>query len=179
MIDFKDFSAINKDGHRHAKDLVRKYKLSLIILMETHCQFIRKVGRDNFNPLLEKIHKRMATWKASLLNRDGRLCLAKSVMWLPQSVCNDINRMTRNFVWGGDINKRSLNLVSWDVLTRHKRDGGLGLRETRSTNISLLGKMCWNMLHNSENLWCKVLQDKYLGDNSLVFAPTKANISYT
>ncbi|KAF1898310.1 hypothetical protein Lal_00033077 [Lupinus albus] len=39
--------------------------------------------------------------------------------------------------------------------------------------------MCWNMLHNSEKLWCKVLQDKYLGDNSLVFAPTKANISYT
>ncbi|KAF1892709.1 hypothetical protein Lal_00042598 [Lupinus albus] len=48
MIDFKDFSisswnirgAINKDGRCHAKDLVRKYKPSLIILMETHCQFI-------------------------------------------------------------------------------------------------------------------------------------------
>ncbi|XP_019457635.1 PREDICTED: uncharacterized protein LOC109358024 [Lupinus angustifolius] len=108
-----------------------------------------KVGRAVFNPIMEKIQRRMSTWKAHLLNKTGRLCLAKSVississysmqvMWLPQSVCSDINKMTRNFMWGGDANKRSLNLVSWDVLTKHKRDGGLGLRDARSTNISLL-----------------------------------------
>ncbi|KAF1879364.1 hypothetical protein Lal_00005830 [Lupinus albus] len=133
-----------------------------------------KVTKAVFNPIMEKIQKCIASWKANLLNKAGRLCLAKSVisfipiytmqtMWLPQR----------------DVNKRSLNLFRWDVLTRQKCDGGLGIRDARIANISLLGKLCWNLVSNNEKLWCRVLKSKYLGDNSVLFPPRKASSSYT
>ncbi|KAF1870741.1 hypothetical protein Lal_00026512 [Lupinus albus] len=53
-----------------------------------------------------------------------------------------VDPMPRNFIWGGDTNKRSLNLVNWEVLTRNKKVGGVGICDTRSANISLLGGKC-------------------------------------
>jgi len=48
-----------------------------------------------------------------------------------------------------------------------KRFGGLGIREARLTNLALLGKLVWNMLHNKDKLWVKVLSHKYMGNTSL------------
>ncbi|KAE9608827.1 hypothetical protein Lalb_Chr08g0239791 [Lupinus albus] len=67
------------------------------------------VSKATFNPILEKIQRRMATWKANLLNKVECLYLAKSlistipiysmqVTRLPQNVSNDIDRMTRTFL---------------------------------------------------------------------------------
>ena len=71
-----------------------------------------RVSRATFYNVVEKIHKRLAVWKGSLLNRAGRICLAKSVLaslpiyriktsWLPQSICDQIDRATRSFIWSG------------------------------------------------------------------------------
>ncbi|CAL0325278.1 unnamed protein product [Lupinus luteus] len=122
-----------------------------------------RVGRAIFDPILEKIQCRLASWKANLLNRAGHLCLGKSVissipvyymqvLWFPNTVCNNINRMTRNFIWSGDVNSRGLHLVSWEVLTRRRRDNGLGIRDARLSNISLLGKLCWSLISSNNKI---------------------------
>jgi len=53
------------------------------------------------------------------------------------------------------------------MVTTLKRFGGLGIREDRLTNLALLGKLVWNMLHNKDILWVKVLSHKYMGKTSL------------
>lgn len=52
MIDFKDISilcwnirgAVNPAGRRHARELVRKHRPSLVILVETHSPFVKTEG---------------------------------------------------------------------------------------------------------------------------------------
>ncbi|XP_019415559.1 PREDICTED: uncharacterized protein LOC109327034 [Lupinus angustifolius] len=111
-----------------------------------------------FNPLIEKIQRRMSSWKSNLLNKACRLCLAKSVttavpiyimqsMWLPQNVCHEMDKMTRNFIWGGDPNNRSLNLKGIVKATNMLRSGfrlhlGDGDLSLWYDNWSGLGLLC-------------------------------------
>jgi len=56
-------------------------------------------------------------------------------------VCNQLDKIAISFLWGGDGASRT-----W------KRFGGLGIREARIINVSLLGKLVWSMLHHKEKL---------------------------
>lgn len=66
-----------------------------------------------------------------------------------------------------------------DTLTSPINVGGLGIRDMRLTNISLLGKLIWCMLHDTDKLWVQVLTHKYLGQNSIWCAPKATNASIT
>ncbi|XP_019460062.1 PREDICTED: uncharacterized protein LOC109359821 [Lupinus angustifolius] len=135
----------------------------------------RKVSNQKKNAFMGICSMRV---DSNLGNYLGILLVIGKVMWLPHSVCSDIDRMTMNFLWGGDVNKRNLNLVGWDVISTHKSDGGLGIRDARFANISLLGKLSWNLLGNNDKLWYRVLSDKYLGEESLMFAQVKSSTSF-
>jgi len=94
---------------------------------------------------------RLASWKHSHLNKPGRLDLASSILssipsyymqitWLPQNICDLIDRTTHDFIWN-NANHKGLNLVSWDKIARSNVWGGLGIRMARDSNIALLGKL--------------------------------------
>lgn len=51
--------------------------------------------------------------------------------------------------------------VSWDKLTKSKRDGGLGFREIETFNDALLAKQSWRILQKPDCLLAKVLLGKY------------------
>ena len=50
------------------------------------------------------------------------------VVWVPQSVCDDIDRIVCNFVWEGG-GEHGLYLVNWNLISRRIREGGLGFRQ--------------------------------------------------
>ena len=111
-----------------------------------------RVKKSIFFEVLEKIQRRLASWKGQLFNRTGRMCLAKSVLtslpiysmqtlWFPTGVCEKIDQMTRSFIWKGASDSRSFNLVNWETITCPKRNGGLGICKAQETNIALLGKI--------------------------------------
>jgi len=94
-----------------------------------------RMKRVDYEFLIDKVHTRLASWKNKLLNKAGRLILAKSVLnviptyymqisWLPQSICNQLNKMTRKFIWKGIVSK-GVHLVGWDKITCPKSFGGL------------------------------------------------------
>ncbi|KAF1888702.1 hypothetical protein Lal_00036743, partial [Lupinus albus] len=77
----------------------------------------------------------------------GRLCLTKVVItslpiytmqsiWLPKSICNEIDRVSKNFLWVVMLTNKG----TWEVLTKHKRDGNHEIRDSQR-QISLLGKL--------------------------------------
>ncbi|GAU32797.1 hypothetical protein TSUD_152460 [Trifolium subterraneum] len=42
-----------------------------------------------------------------------------------------------------------------------RESGGLGVRRVKEFNLALLGKWCWRLLEELEEMWCKVLKAKY------------------
>lgn len=71
-----------------------------------------------------------------------------------------IDRMTHEFIWKG-ITGKGIHLVGWDTITRNKRHGGLGVRRAREANTSLLGKLVWDLQHQSNKLCVQVISSKY------------------
>lgn len=82
--------------------------------------------------------------------------------YFPKSVCTRIDSITRNFFWGRGDQQRGWNLVSWQVVTTPRNLGGLGVRDTRLSNLALLGKLVWSKLHERDKLWVQVLTHKYV-----------------
>nr|KYP43662.1 Putative ribonuclease H protein At1g65750 family [Cajanus cajan] len=111
----------------------------------------------DFYDVMEKIQGRLAAWKSKLLNKAGKLCLVKSTissipvysmqtLWLPQAVCTRFDQACRRMLWANSDNTRFWSPVSWDVVTQTTEFGGLGVKEARRVNVSLLGKLVWDML---------------------------------
>lgn len=110
-----------------------------------------RVKRPYFNFIIERIQSRQTDWKQRLLNKLGRDMLARAVIsstptyamqifWLPQSICNGINKLIRNFIWGRSDGEGGLYLVNWESVSCPRRIGGLGIQDTRAANVALLGK---------------------------------------
>lgn len=148
-----------------------------------------RANKSHFDHIVSRLKQKLSTWKGKLLNRVGRLTLAKSsltsilvhsmqTLWLPQSICNGIDKLVRDFFWHDNADK-GMHWASWDLISSPKNQGGLGIRSTRVANISLLGKSVWDLLQNVSNkLWSKMWKHKYLkGENPLSHTPP-ANASY-
>lgn len=112
--------------------------------------------REDFAEVIGRVDTKLASWKGKLLNKPGRVTLAKSVlmstpaygmqlMWYPQHICDHLDKMVRSFIWKGTIG-RGLHLVNWRVVTKPTRCGGLGVRIARHQNIALLGKLVWEVV---------------------------------
>jgi hypothetical protein len=145
--------------------------------------------RSDFLFIIEKMQSRLASWKNKLLNKSGRLTLATSVLtsipsyymqiaWLPQSICDSIDQTTRNFIWR-DPNNKGIHLVRWNKIARPKQRGGLGVRPAREANISLLGKLVWDMVQSSRKLWVDLFSSKYIAGPNFLLSSTPSSSSST
>ena len=87
---------------------------------------------------------------------------------LPKTICDEIEKIQRGFLWGDTYQGRKVHLVNWDVCCRPKCDGGLGFKRPHRMNEAFLMKMLWNLINNLDELWCRVLINKYGRNNDLV-----------
>ncbi|KAL7615337.1 hypothetical protein Lser_V15G05964 [Lactuca serriola] len=105
----------------------------------------------NWNLVMEKFKKRLSNWKAKALSFGGRLTHVNSVLYrlpmyyfsifrAPRKIILMLDGIRKRFLWGNDGEKRKINLVSWDLVTKPKREGGLGVDSLESANLALLAK---------------------------------------
>ncbi|XP_021761146.1 uncharacterized protein LOC110725977 [Chenopodium quinoa] len=146
-------------------------------------------GQKTFGYLCEKVDRRLAGWKSKFLSLAGRITLAKSTLntmanyamqtaRTPRSICDDLDKRTRSFLWGGDEEKRRIHLISWESLQKSRENGGLGLRSTRQANMAFLAKLGWRVLTEPNALWSRVLRSKYCkGRCDIDMFELKANMS--
>jgi hypothetical protein len=85
---------------------------------------------------------------------------------MPVKVWREVVKIQRNFFWGGLKNRKGICWVKWSEICKPKREGGLGIKDLRLMNNSLLAKWRWKLLHEDNELWKKVILAKY-GDNVL------------
>ncbi|XP_065622950.1 uncharacterized protein LOC136064750 [Quercus suber] len=116
----------------------------------------RGASRRQFNSVAERVMGKLAGWKAKFLSFAGRAVLVKSVMLaipnyvmqgaaLPIHLCDKLDRINRDFLWGSSNEKRRMHLVGWEKIIRAKDEGGLGIQSARAKNIVLLAKLNWRI----------------------------------
>lgn len=57
---------------------------------------------------------------------------------LPSHLCDKIEKINRDFLWGSTLERKKLHLLSWSKIIRPKEEGGLSIQATRAKNIALL-----------------------------------------
>ena len=138
-----------------------------------------RMCKGKFLSLQERIWKRIMLWGENFLSSGGKEIMLKSVIQaipvyvmgvfkLPDSVCDDLNWLSRNFWWGAEKGKRKTNWKAWDCLTKPKQRGGLGFRDFKVFNQALLARQAWRLIDNPGSLCARVLKAKNYPNGSLV-----------
>ena len=86
---------------------------------------------------------------------------------LPIKVCDQVDKLIRDFLWGSTEEKRRIHLVCWDKVTLPKELGGLGLYKMKERNYAILAKLCWRLAWENEAPWAQLLAAKYLTANRM------------
>jgi hypothetical protein len=125
-----------------------------------------------WNPILEKMERRLSGWQKLYLSKGGRLTLLRSTLsslptyflslfTIPISVAHRIEKLQRDFLWGGMGNDSTHHLMGWDKVCTPKAKGGLGIRSLVLLNKALLGKWLWRFGLEENNLWRRVVVEKF------------------
>ncbi|XP_075658607.1 uncharacterized protein LOC142628380 [Castanea sativa] len=128
-----------------------------------------------WNPILEKMERRLAGWKRLYLSKGGKVTLIKSTLSslptyflsllpIPVKVAKRMEELQRNFLWNGIGDDRKLHLVNWSKVCRPVKNGGLGIRCLRRFNSALLAKWLWRYGEENDALWRRVIGAKYGND---------------
>ncbi|KAL7175265.1 hypothetical protein ACSBR2_028969 [Camellia fascicularis] len=135
-----------------------------------------RVNKHQFILILERMQQKLAGWKTGVLSLAGRATLIQSVtnaipaytmrtLELPRKVCDEIDKLNCNFLWGDSLERKKVHLVNWQQVCYKKKNGGLGIRRARDQNLALLSKLGWKLLNEEEGLW-----KYYSGDALAKFA---------
>jgi hypothetical protein len=125
-----------------------------------------------WNGVLEKMEKRLAGWKRMYLSKGGRLTLIKSTLSniptyflslfpIPAALAHRMEKIQRDFLWGGMGDGLKFHLVKWDTICTPISCGGLGVKHLIMFNGALLGKWLCRYGHEHESLWRRVIHCKY------------------
>ena len=104
-----------------------------------------------WNPILERMERRLAGWKRICLSKGGKVTLIKSslsslltyflsLLPLPSKVAKRMEKLRRDFLWKRIGGEPKIHLVNWAKVCKPLQAGGLGIRRLGSFNFALLGK---------------------------------------
>lgn len=132
----------------------------------------KRANRETYQFILEKVNKRLSSWKARNLSFAGRITLTKLVLQaiptyamqtvnLPKSICEEVDKACRSFIWGDSEQGRRIHLVAWDKICRPKQYGRLGLRKTGDANLAYMMRASWRLCNSKDMMWSSIVRSKY------------------
>ncbi|KAL6187555.1 hypothetical protein ACLB2K_038953 [Fragaria x ananassa] len=139
--------------------------------------FRGKPRSSYFQPITDKIRVRFSSWKGSMLSMAGRLQLIKSTIYSmlihsfqvyqwPISLLRRLEVWCRNFLWSGSIDAHGVPLVAWKQCCSPLDEGGVGLKQLRVLNLSLLLKKAWDVF-TSVSDGCTLLRTRFWRNGKL------------
>ncbi|QHO24506.1 Putative ribonuclease H protein [Arachis hypogaea] len=89
-------------------------------------------------------------------------------MKMPKEVCNQIDKICRDFLWELNEEEKKIHLINRDIVCKPTELGGLGLCKAQESNNLFLMKLAWGLIHDGQALWVKVMKSKYGCGDSLI-----------
>ena len=123
--------------------------------------------------VIESVRARLSQWRSLKLSMGGRLSLINSVLAslplylfsmfkAPKKVLRELEKIQRNFLWGGNEEQKKISWVKWSQVCKPKCEGGLGVKNLYLFNLALLAKWRWRLLDGTHTtLWKSVLVERY------------------
>ncbi|PWA68674.1 reverse transcriptase domain, Reverse transcriptase zinc-binding domain protein [Artemisia annua] len=128
---------------------------------------------NNWEDIIQKVQKKLGTWKVKLLSIGGRLTLTKSVIGshgtyfmsmfkMPETFNRRIEASRAQFFWGRDgTNKKKISWVQWKKVLNSKEKGGLGIGSLKALNLALIQKWRWRFHTDTKGIWKKIITSIY------------------
>lgn len=124
----------------------------------------KKLTLLNCEVLLQQIKGKFSSWSSKSLSFAGRLLLIKMVIagintfWcstfiLSKACVKKINSLCSVFLWKGDIESHNTARVSWEAVTKSKKEGGLGIKDLSLWNKACCLKLIWLLFFQSGSIW--------------------------
>lgn len=127
--------------HSRASDIARQFSFSLTRDLGKYLGVLLQHNRASsrtFKHVTDRLLQRLSSWKANSLSLTRRITLCSSVLAttplylmqtakLPNPICDKIDGVSKNFLWGATDGNSKMPLSNWDNVCRHKGASGLGL----------------------------------------------------
>ncbi|WMV18963.1 hypothetical protein MTR67_012348 [Solanum verrucosum] len=79
-----------------------------------------------------------------------------------RNVLEKLDSIRRNFLWQGNgEGEKKYHLVKWEVVTNSKKEGGMGIKNLKVQNQSLLLKWLWRFVSGEQGLWKDAIVSRY------------------
>lgn len=130
-----------------------------------------RMKKERFQPLRERLVKRMVIWSEKDLSQGAREVLIKSVAQaiptytmsvfkLQDGVIHELEQMIRRYWWGAKNGKRKTHWVAWEKMLKTKDRGGMGFQDLKLFNQALLARQAWRLVEFPKSLCARVLKAK-------------------
>jgi len=116
---------------------------------------IRKLTKEQVQPIIDKVADQLPGWKADLMTRAGRVIQVQFVLTgiliyvamatdLPPWDFKAIDKIRRAFLWKGRREAKGGHcLIGWPKVGRSRELGGLGIADLKSLGIALRARWPW------------------------------------
>jgi hypothetical protein len=134
--------------------------------------YFDQLRREDVQPLVDKLIKRIAGWRGRLLAYSSRLtlvktCLASVPVYLlsfikfPKWAIRLLESQMAHCLWNNDSDSHKYHLANWQLVSMRKEFGGLGVPNLRDLNICLLGSWLKRYCLDKEKTWKQLIDYKY------------------
>jgi len=140
----------------------------------------------HFKSITDKIRKKLATWKGTILSIMGRVQLVKSIIhgmlvysfhvyFWPRRLLRLLDSWLKKFIWSGDVLSKKVCTVSWSVMCRHWSEGGLDIKLTRLLNEALILKLAWELIAK-DTQWSILFKKRYFSNGRPITHHFKSSV---
>jgi hypothetical protein len=147
-----------------------------------------KLEREDLQPIIDKLIKRVDGWRGRLLAYSSRLvliktCLASIPVYLlsfikfPKWVVKLLESQMARCLWNNTSDCHRYHLASWQHVTMLKDYGGLGIPSIRELSLCLLGSWLKRYSLDEGKLWKSLVDFKYNNDSPNIFTCGEAGAS--
>ncbi|XP_057808861.1 uncharacterized mitochondrial protein AtMg00310-like [Salvia miltiorrhiza] len=151
--------------------------------------FSLRKKRLQFEFLKDRMEKKIQVWNQREFSAGGKEVLIKSVVQavptfamqcfrIPDSICEDMNRICAAFWWGEKEGERRMHWARLERMCEPKEKGGMGFRNLKIFNKALVAQQAWRMMTKPNLLVSRVFRAKYFKNGDLMTAVVPSTSSY-